>query len=170
MPQFQEEFIEAVMKDCLLAATSVRKLIFQLRFTPKKKALNHKEIAALAKKQLAEAGTIYENNELKEIIRALVDTFEAQMIKDNVNIELLRSNEPGKKGKWQLVYDWLWDKYYPNWLLEQQWQKLVDKADKTENWLQVKEVTPVERNFGRRQLPKPTIPLGIDINLIVNWS
>jgi hypothetical protein len=52
MPQFQEEFIEAVMKDCLLAANQVRKLIFQLRFNPENKDLKHKEIAAMVKKQL----------------------------------------------------------------------------------------------------------------------
>jgi hypothetical protein len=169
MPQLQEEFLEAVMKDCLLAAPQVRKLIFQLRFNPENKDLKHKEIAALAKKQLAEAGTIYENNELKEIIRALVDTFEAQMIKDEdeVDVEFLKDTNPGKKGKWQLVYDWLWDKYYPRWSLEQQWQELVDKADKTDDWLQV---TPVTRDVRLPAIYQPTIQRNSHICLLVKWN
>ncbi len=169
MLQLQEEFLEAITKDCLHTATPVRELIFQLRFNPENKECSNKEIAVMVKKQLKDAGTIYESNELKEIIRALVNKFEAQMIKDGVDVEYLKSNEPGQKGKWQLVYDWLWQKYFPRWSLEQQWQELVAKADKTDDWLQVKEVTSVERDWKKPQLPKPTIPLGAEINLIVNW-
>ncbi|MGB5959523.1 MAG: hypothetical protein WBG73_02595 [Coleofasciculaceae cyanobacterium] len=171
MLQLQEKFIEAITKDCLLAATQVRKLIFQLRFNPENKERSNKEIAVRVRKQLEDAGTIYESNELKEIIRALVNKFEDQMIKDEVNVEYLKSNEPGHKGKWQLVYDWLWQKYFPRWSLETQWQELVAKADKTDDWLQVEELTPipVDRNVGRLKLPKPTISLNAYINLIVNW-
>jgi hypothetical protein len=118
-------------------------------------------------KAVKEAGTIYENNELKEIIRALVDTFEAPMIKDKVDLEYLKSNEPGTNKKYPLVYDWLWENYYPRWLLEQQWQKLVAKADKTDDWLQV-QLTPVERDV---RLPiQATIPVNSDIFLLVKWN
>lgn len=169
MLQLQERFLEAITKDCLLAATQVRKLIFQLRFNPENKECSNKEIAATVKKQLKDTVTIHENNELKEIIRALVNKFEAQMTKDEVDVEYLKSNEPGQKGKWKLVYEWLWQQYFPRWSLETQWQELVAKADKTDDWLQVKELTPVTRDYGKLQLPKPTIPLKARINLIVNW-
>ena len=170
MPQLQAEFLEAITQDCLSAATQVRKLIFQLRFNPENQELDHKAIAVMVKKQLKDVGTIYETNELKEIIKALLKKFEVQMIKDKVDVEFLQSTEKGKHGKWQLVYEWLWQKYYQRCSLEQQWKELVAKADENDDWLKVKEVTPVERNFGRNELPKPTIRLGININLIVNCS
>lgn len=168
MPQLQTEFLEAITKDCLPTATQVRKLIFQLRFYPENKELDHKEITKLLKEQLKEDVTIYISNELKEIIRALVKVFETQMIADDVNVEFLTASKPGEKGKPDKVYDWLWDKHYPRWSLEKQWQELVAKADKTDDWLQVEELTPIHRDF-KKHLP-PTINLDAEINLLVNWS
>ena len=169
MPQLQEEFLEAITKDCLLAAPQVRKLIFQLRFNPENKELDHQEIAVRLKKKINENISDRIGTELQYIIKALVNKFHAQMIEDEVNFELLQSTKRGEHGKWLVVYDWLWQKYFPRWSLETQWQNLVAKADKTDDWLQVKEVTSVERDWKKPQLPKPTIPLGAEINLIVNW-
>jgi hypothetical protein len=167
MPQVQEEFLEAVKKECLPSATPARKLIFLLRFNPEYEELNHKEIAKLVKEQLKEDVANRIGTELKEIVRTLVKVFESQMIKDGVNVEFLKSEEPGKRGKWLIVYDWLWHKYYSRWLLEQQWEKLVAKADKVDNWLQVK---PTQRDIKIPELSPSTLPLNTNIYLLVNWN
>lgn len=165
MSQLEKEFLEVITKDCLLAAKSVRKLIFQLRFEPENKELDHKEVAAIAKKELNEDVSDRIGTELKEIIKSLVNKFEAQMMKDEVDVEYLKSNDKKNKGKWQRVYDWLWNYYYPRWSLEKQWQNLVAQANKTDDWL---EVTPASRDV---KLPtQATIPLKKDIYLQVKWN
>lgn len=169
MSQFQEEFLEAVTKECLPSATSGRKLIFQLRFNPTQKELDHKEIATLVKAKLQQNVSQSIGTELKEILRNLMQVFESQMIEDGEDIEFLKSDERGKKGKWLRVYDWLWNKYYPRWLLEQQWQELVAKAETIEDWLQVT-VKQTERDVRMPKLPPATIPLKKDVSLIVNWN
>lgn len=167
MQQLQAEFLEALTKECSHSATQVRKRIFQLRFNPEKKELDHKAIAKLVKEQLKEDVIIYMGTELKEIIRTLVKFFETQMIADGVDVEFLKSEEPGKKGKWLRVYDWLWDKHYPRWLLEQQWQQLVAKAKKDDDWLKV---TALKRNVLIPEITPATIPLKEDIYLVVEWN
>ena len=80
----------------------------------------------------------------------------------------MKSDEPGTKGKWLRLYDWLWEKNFPRWLLDQRWQELVDQADKVDDWLQV---APTERDFKKTpEVPPSKIPLKTDIYLVVNWK
>ncbi len=169
MSQLQEEFLEALTKECLPSATSLRKLIFQLRFNPKNKELDHKEIATLVKGKLQQSVSKSIGTELKEIRRNLMQVFEPQMSDDGVDVEWLKSSNKGEKGKYPEFYDWLWNKYYPRWLLEQQWQKLVAKAETIEDWLQVT-VKQTERDVRIPKLPSATIPLNKEVSLIVNWN
>jgi hypothetical protein len=173
MSQLQENFLDAVNRKCLHSEESKTQLFFKLRFTPEfhsKKGTDkriHKEIAKLVNEQLKEDGTIYENNEFKVICKALVNTFEAQMIEDGVNVGFLKSNKPGTNYKWLIVYDWLWEKNFPHWLLDQRWQELVDQADKVDNWLQVK---PTQRNIKIPENSPENIPLNTNIYLLINWK
>lgn len=177
MSQIQEEFLEAIEKNVLLftnrtkqSAIKTDQLIFNLRFNPRfhasgEEPRTNEQIYEEVNKQLP-ANSLPTGKNLQRILECLVNKFEAQMIEDEVNVEFLRSSEKQGGGKWQLVYDWLWQKYFPRWSLEKQWQELVAKADKTDDWLQAE---PVDRNVGRREIPKPTITLNAHINLIVNW-
>lgn len=173
MQSFQEKFLEEIIREYLSLATPARKLIFKLRFDPefhpenKIKPCSNKEIASMVQKQLNEDVSGRIGTELKWIIRTLASNFESQMTNDEVDVELLRSEERGKHGKWQRVYDWLWQKHFPYWLLEHQWQELVAKANRVDDWLQV---TTVERNLWMPEPRQPTAPLQTDVYLRVNLN
>lgn len=172
MQQFEQNFLETLTRDFFGLSTPVRKLIFQLRFDPKFHPENgieerqNKQLAKIVKERLNEDVSDRIGTELKCIVRTLASTFETQMINDGVDVELLRSEERGKKGKWLVLYDWLWQKYFPRWLLEQLWQKLVDKADKVDDWLHVEEIK--DRDLRVPEPRKSTIPLERDVYLLVN--
>jgi hypothetical protein len=175
MQQFEQNLLETLTRDSFGLSTPVRKLIFQLRFDPKFHPENGieerqtKQLAKIVKERLNEDVSDRIGTELKWIVRTLASAFETQMINDGVDVELLRSEERGKKGKWLVLYDWLWQKYFPRWLLEQQWQELVAKADKVDDWLQVK---PVERSLRMPEPCKSTVPLKTEVYLLVNlkWT
>lgn len=171
MPPVEEKFLEAIAKDHLSSTTPVRKLLFQLRFDPKfhpqkvKEGLINKQIYSMVKEQLPKDSSLPTGTDLKFLIRTLADAFEAQMLQDGVDVEFLKSKEQGKDGKWLVLYDWLWEKYFPRWLLEQQWQELISKADRVDDWLQV---TPAERDLRIPQASKSIAPLKTEVNLRVN--
>jgi hypothetical protein len=173
MQSFEEKFLETIAKDYLSSTTPARKLLFQLRFDPKfhpqnvKEGLSNKQIYSMVKEQLSKGSSLPTGTDLKFLIRTVADAFETQMLQDGVDIEFLKSDEPGKDGKWQVVYDWLWQKYFPRWLLEQQWQELVAKADKVDDWLQV---TPGERTLRMPEPRQSTIPLKTEVYLLVNLN
>jgi hypothetical protein len=172
MQPFEYKFIESIAKDHL-STTPARKLLFQRRFDPKfhpqnvKEGLSNKQIYSKVKEQLPNDSSLPTGTDLKIIIRTLADAFESQMIQDAVDVEFLKSKERGQDGKWLVVYDWLWEKCFPRWLLEQQWQELVAKADKVDDWLQV---TPVERTLRMPEPHQSTVPLKTEVYLLVNLN
>ncbi|HEY9612867.1 MAG TPA: hypothetical protein V6C93_26190 [Allocoleopsis sp.] len=167
------KFLESLARDCFATATPARKLIFQLRFNPKYhpengiEGRNNQEIAKLVQKQLQEDVNNRFGTDLQWVVKTLVSEFESQMQQDGVNIEFLTAGDKGKKGKWLVVYDWLWQKHYPHWVLEQQWQELVAKAEKADDWLQVKSV---ERTLRMPEPRQSTVPLKTEVYLLVNLS
>jgi hypothetical protein len=173
MQALRGKFLESLARDCLGTATPARKLIVQLRFDPKYhpengiEGRNHQEIAKLVQKQLNEDVSNRFGTDLQWVVKTLVSEFEPQMKQDGVDIEFLTAGNKGEKGKWLVVYDWLWQKHFPRWLLEQQWQELVAKAEKVDDWLQV--------NLGKRTLrmPEPrqsTVPLKTEVYLLINLN
>lgn len=173
MKALREKFIASLARDCFATATPARKLIFQLRFDPKYhpengiEGRNNQEIAKLVQKQLNEVVSNRIGTELQWSVKTLVSEFEPQMKQDEVDIEFLTAGNKGEKGKWLVVYDWLWQKHFPRWLLEQQWQELVAKAEKVDDWLQV---NPVERTLRMPEPRQSTVPLKTEVYLLVNLS
>ena len=173
MEALKEKFIESLARNCFATATPARKLIFQLRFYPKYhpengiEGRNNQEIAKLVQKQLNEDVSHRIGTDLQWIVKTLVSEFEPQMKQDGVDIEFLTAGNKGEKGKWKEAYDWLWQTHFPRWLLEQQWQELVAKAEKGDDWLQVK---PVERALRMPEPRQSTVPLKTEVCLLVNLS
>jgi hypothetical protein len=169
----KQKFLESLARDCFAKATSARKLIFQLRFDPNYhpengiEGRNNQEIARLVQKQLNEDVSHRIGTDLQWIVKTLVSEFEPQMKHDGVDIEFLTAGNKGEKGKWLVVYDWLWQKHFPRWVLEQQWQELVDKAEKVDDWLQVKSV---ERTLRMPEPRQSTVPLKTEVYLLVNLN
>jgi|SRR5919199_1283093 hypothetical protein len=173
MQLLREKFLESLARDCFATATPARKLIFQLRFDPKYhpengiEGRNNQEIAKLVQKQLQEDVSRRFGTDLQWIVKTLVSEFEPQMKQDGVDIEFLTAGNKGEKGKWNEAYNWLWQKHFPRWVLEQQWQELVAKAEKVDDWLQVKSVKRTLR------MPEPrqsTVPLKTEVYLLINLN
>lgn len=173
MQILKEKFLESLARDCFATATPARKLIFQLRFDPNYhpengiEGRNNQEIAQLVQKQINEIVSNRIGTDLQWIVKTLVSEFEPQMKQDGVDIEFLTAGNKGVKGKWLVVYDWLWQKHFPRWVLEQQWQELVAKAEKVDDWLQVKSV---ERTLRMPEPRQSTVPLKTEVYLLVNLS
>jgi hypothetical protein len=172
MEALKEKLIASLARDYFATATPARKLIFQLRFDPKYhpengiEGRNNQEIAKLVQKQLNEDVSHRIGTDLQWIVKTLVSEFEPQMKQDGVDIEFLTAGNKGEKGKWKEVYDWLWQKHFPRWVLEQQWQELVAKAEKVDDWLQVKS----ERTLRMPEPRQSTVPMKTEVYLLVNLN
>lgn len=173
MQPFQEEFLKATRKQYLSNAGLTDQELFLLRFNPKFHNINGTEPQTndqiYDKVEKALNKTRPNGHSLQRIITALIDNFEKEMKDEGVDIVYLKYSEKGKHGKWKAVYNWLWQKHYPRWLLEKQWQQLVDQAHKTDDWLEVQKIS-VDRNFEVIEAPQPTIPLKTKICLLVKWQ
>jgi hypothetical protein len=173
MQALRGKFLESLARDCFATTTPARKLIFQLRFDPKYhpengiEGRNNQGIAKLVQKQLNEDVSHRIGTDLQWVVKTLVSEFEPQMKQDGVDIEFLTAGNKGEKGKWLVVYDWLGQKHFPRWLLEKQWQELVDKAEKVDDWLQVKSV---ERTLRMPEPRQSTVPLKTEVYLLVNLN
>ena len=166
-------------------------LFFPLRFDKDRPvAVQHKEIAEqLMPKDpflgsvnyVSSIGTTVQNvvnaivgrlkNEHKKAISGL---YEAEMRADGVDVDNLLNREPGERGCWEVVYQWLWNHKYLRWLDKNSWQILQEKAKSPPNWLQFLEMSALQA--GTRapslRLPppeiKPTIPANEELWMAID--
>ena len=158
-------------------------LFFPLRFDKNRPfATQHKEIAEkLMPKDPSLGGGNYVSSigtTVQNVVSAMVGRlqtehkkeiaglYEAEMRADKVDIDSLLKRKPGAKGSWEVVYHWLWNHKYVQWLDENGWEILQQKAKSPDNWLQFltkEEEAMLGANRGAYlELPppkiRPTIP------------
>lgn len=165
-------------------------LFFPLRFDKDRPvAVQHKEIAEqLMPKDpflgsvnyVSSIGTTVQNvvnaivgrlkNEHKKAISGL---YEAEMRADGVDVDNLLNREPGERGCWEVVYQWLWNHKYLRWLDKNSWQILQEKAKSPPNWLQFlteEEMTAVQVNRGLVRQTHPPSVQKITLTIPANQS
>jgi hypothetical protein len=131
------------------------RIFFLLRFQCRESQPSHVEIA----KQMSQTEPLQGvncqtsiNTTVQNVIRRLVEVFGEEMAKDGVNTAPLIQRQRGKKGAWEVVYQWLWEDKFPRWQLDWIWQGLVKQADSPADWIRFTPVNPGDR--------KLVVPLG----------
>jgi len=131
------------------------RILFPLRFQRRESQLSHVKIA----KQMSQTEPLQGvncqtsiNTTVQNVIRRLVEVFGEEMAKDGVNTAPLIQRQRGKKGAWEVVYQWLWEDKFPRWQLDWIWQGLVKQADSPADWIRF---TPVDTYH-----KKLVVPLG----------
>ncbi|ACB51534.1 unknown [Crocosphaera subtropica ATCC 51142] len=120
-------------------------------FTPNNYPLSHTEIARILSQRENEPGK-YENGlqqNIKEIIKKINSVFREQLMADGITETQLglgdKKGKPGRKkasesSPWQIIYDWLWNGPYFDWVQDYIWETWKQEAQSNTNWMQFQEI------------------------------